>query len=177
MSGSLDVFAPLQPQMRAGPETQRLPGLSDALSTPTPKQGSVEEDEIFRILQRWCRFDSDSTPTTIDNAASSSTTLDSSSTLTTHTIFEATPNVSHNSMTRFEASVISPEPIPEQCCKICFDPVPSSSSIVVDPCGHVFCVSCLSTYVSGMLEQKTWPILCPMYTHAIDRVGESQLEN
>ncbi|KAF9535195.1 hypothetical protein CPB83DRAFT_843643 [Crepidotus variabilis] len=67
----------------------------------------------------------------------------------------------------------------EPSCPICFELVSYGTGVTVDSCGHIFCKPCLSTYVSGKLQQKDWPIVCPMYTHAmpVDELRQATIES
>ena len=46
-------------------------------------------------------------------------------------------------------------------CTICMENSLGLNSIVIRPCGHVFCQSCISKYVSTKIEECRIEILCP----------------
>ncbi|KAH9022039.1 hypothetical protein EDB84DRAFT_1511139 [Lactarius hengduanensis] len=49
-------------------------------------------------------------------------------------------------------------------CGICMEDMPEDSVARPDPCGHAFCRECMHGYVSTLLKEHRFPILCPTCT-------------
>ena len=47
-------------------------------------------------------------------------------------------------------------------CLICTEPLTEEKTVSVEGCGHTTCKGCLSGYISTRLEERIWPILCPI---------------
>ena len=47
-------------------------------------------------------------------------------------------------------------------CAICTDGLSPTNKIVVEGCGHAMCKGCLREYIGARLEEKIWPIRCPI---------------
>lgn len=47
-------------------------------------------------------------------------------------------------------------------CGVCMDEKPMDDVTFLDPCGHQFCRSCVKGYVGAKLDDRSFPILCPV---------------
>jgi len=47
-------------------------------------------------------------------------------------------------------------------CGICMDKKPIDDVTPLDPCGHQFCRDCVKDYVGAKLDDRSFPILCPV---------------
>ena len=58
----------------------------------------------------------------------------------------------------------TPDPPSVVPCRICMDEILDQEAIFIPNCRHTFCKDCLSTYVSGKLKERRYPIHCPCCT-------------
>lgn len=47
-------------------------------------------------------------------------------------------------------------------CVICFEDVPEEEGSRLLPCGHEFCRDCLAEYVCSKIEDRKFPVFCPL---------------
>ena len=47
-------------------------------------------------------------------------------------------------------------------CLICIEPLSKEETMSVEGCGHTTCKDCLRQHITSRLEEKVWPILCPI---------------
>ena len=47
-------------------------------------------------------------------------------------------------------------------CVICFEDVPEEEGIRLLPCAHGFCRDCLAGHVSSKIEERKFPVFCPL---------------
>ena len=47
-------------------------------------------------------------------------------------------------------------------CLICTEQFSPEDMIKVEGCGHVTCKGCLQEYIGARLEERVWPVLCPI---------------
>lgn len=47
-------------------------------------------------------------------------------------------------------------------CAICTEQSSPDDMIIVEGCGHATCKGCLREYIGARLEERVWPILCPI---------------
>lgn len=47
-------------------------------------------------------------------------------------------------------------------CVICFENIPEDEGIHLDPCAHGFCRNCLAGHVCSKIEERKFPVFCPL---------------
>ncbi|KAI6110951.1 hypothetical protein EV401DRAFT_1991020 [Pisolithus croceorrhizus] len=47
-------------------------------------------------------------------------------------------------------------------CGVCFEPVPVSLGVYLDPCRHAVCGSCITGHVCAKISERRFPVFCPL---------------
>lgn len=68
--------------------------------------------------------------------------------------------------TRTATSPSIPSEVPEQDayfeCVICFENIPEEAGVRLLPCAHGFCRGCLAGHVCSKIEERKFPVFCPL---------------
>ncbi|KAI6020388.1 hypothetical protein BKA83DRAFT_4300943 [Pisolithus microcarpus] len=50
----------------------------------------------------------------------------------------------------------------EFSCGVCFEPVPVSLGVYLEPCRHAVCGSCITGHVCAKISERRFPVFCPL---------------
>lgn len=77
---------------------------------------------------------------------------------------DESPSSASQSQSPISESLSSEASDEEACfeCVICFEGVPEEEGTRLLPCGHEFCKDCLAGYVRSKIEDRKFPVFCPL---------------
>lgn len=61
-----------------------------------------------------------------------------------------------------QSRAINIDKVLSQTCSICYDESVKKSRKFVTDCFHVFCVDCFTNYIVSKINEKAYPIICPV---------------